>query len=255
LSVLGGLALAAGGERTGPSAFRRRPLALLAILAAAGARGVSRERLLLYLWPESDARRGRNTLNQTLYALRRDLGADDVVVGTTALALNPAVVGCDLWEFERALAAGRDEDAVGMYGGPFLAGFSIAGLLEFEEWSAEERRRLARAYEDALGRLAAAASAAGDRAQAVRWWRRLAAVAPLSTAAAAGLMRALAAAGDRAAALEHARIYTATVRAELDAAPDADVTALAEQIRSATECPPAPAPPRLPLRRRVPPTG
>ena len=61
-----------------------------AILAASGERGISRERLLLFLWPESDARHGRNTLNQTLYALRRDLGTDELVMGTSVLALNRA---------------------------------------------------------------------------------------------------------------------------------------------------------------------
>ena len=44
------------------AAAQRKTLALLAVLAAAGDRGVSREKLLLYFWPESDGDRARHAL-------------------------------------------------------------------------------------------------------------------------------------------------------------------------------------------------
>ena len=50
------------------AATQRRKLALLVLLASAGERGVSRERLLTYLWPESDSARARKSLAQLLYA-------------------------------------------------------------------------------------------------------------------------------------------------------------------------------------------
>jgi DNA-binding SARP family transcriptional activator/tetratricopeptide (TPR) repeat protein len=231
LTVLGRVLLTDTSSERVLVGYRRRPLALLSILAACGERGISRERLLLYLWPESDARHGRNTLSQTLYALKRGLRNEQVVTGTTVLSLNRAAIGCDLWDFERALAAGADEAAVGCYGGAFLNDFTIPGLLEFEQWVGMERTRLERSHRGALERLSMAAEKRGDPGQAVFWWRRLVDVAPLSTTAAMGLIRALASSGDRSAALDHARAYAALVRSELDSEPESAVLALIDQIR------------------------
>ena len=73
LSVLGGLRVDGSSGPLRGAATQRRPLALLALLAAAGDRGINRDRLLAYLWPESDIERARGSLKQTLYILRRDL--------------------------------------------------------------------------------------------------------------------------------------------------------------------------------------
>ena len=55
-------------------------------------------------------------------------------------------------------------------------------------------------------------------------------------------MRALAQSGDRAGALQHARIYEALVDQELALPPDRDVVELADDIRAGASC--APSPPR-----------
>src|SRR5262249_12619322 len=47
-----------------------------------------------------------------------------------------------------------------------------------------------------------------------------------------GLMDALAAAGDRAGAIQHARVYELLVEQELDLPPDKDVLAFAERLRT-----------------------
>ena len=52
LTTLGGLSI--GGEATPAGDVRPRRLALLAILAAAGAKGISREQILAILWAESE---------------------------------------------------------------------------------------------------------------------------------------------------------------------------------------------------------
>ena len=86
---------------------QRRPLGLLALLAAAGDAGVPREQVLLSLWPDSDPPRARSSLNQLLYALRRDLGVTDLVLGNATLRLNRHLVGSDVADFRAAVAAGR----------------------------------------------------------------------------------------------------------------------------------------------------
>ena len=67
-------------------------LIVLAVLAVAGERGVSRDRLQALFWPESDPDRARKVLAQTVYAIRRDLGQPDAVLGTSELRLNPEII-------------------------------------------------------------------------------------------------------------------------------------------------------------------
>ena len=75
LRLFGGLSLEADGDSIPPGALQRRRLTLLAMLALAGDRGISRERIQAYLWPESPTDRARHALDQLLYATRRDLGS------------------------------------------------------------------------------------------------------------------------------------------------------------------------------------
>lgn len=56
------------------TAGQPKALALLALLAVAYQRGLSRDRLVGYLWPEVPPKTAAHRLNQLLYALRRDLG-------------------------------------------------------------------------------------------------------------------------------------------------------------------------------------
>src|SRR5205814_2157898 len=79
----------------------------------------------------------------TLYALRRDLHAQELFLGSSELRLNPQVVSTDVQEFEAALAQVELERAVALYHGPFLDGFFLSGAPEFERWTDGERARLA----------------------------------------------------------------------------------------------------------------
>jgi len=74
----------------------RRPLALLALLATSGSRGLSRDKATALLWPERDAEHGRNSLSQVLSSLRRDLGRDDLVLGTAEIRLNADAITSDV---------------------------------------------------------------------------------------------------------------------------------------------------------------
>ncbi len=106
LKTFGGLAIRRNGAPVEGAGAQRRRLALLALLAEAGERGMSRERLLGLLWPDSDLERGRKNLAQAVYALRRDLGADELITGTADLRLNTDHISSDLHDFRRAAAEG-----------------------------------------------------------------------------------------------------------------------------------------------------
>jgi len=220
-----------GGVISGSAAQPRR-LAILALLASAGEQGLTREKVLAYLWTDTEEERARRGLNQALYALRQDLGSDDVFLGSSRdLRLNPDLVSSDVGEFEQALARGKLEEAAATYIGPFLDGFHLPGAPEFERWAEEQRAGLARCHAESLEKLAKRSEREGDWAGAVAWWRKLAAQDPLHARVAVNLMRALVAAGDRGGALQHARIYEVLMEQELDAPPDRAVTDYAAELK------------------------
>jgi DNA-binding SARP family transcriptional activator/TolB-like protein len=242
INTLGGLSVRdSDGKPVAGAAAQPRRMAILALLARAGQRGITREKLLALLWPDADDERGPRTLAQALYALRKDLGAEDAIAGSKELRFDPALVASDVSEFASAVARGDDERAVGLYHGPFLDGFHLSGASEFARWVESERTTLAQEHSRALESLARGARAAGDTRAALGWWRKLAGLEPLNARVTVGLMDALAAAGDRAGAIQHARVYELLVDQELDLPPDKDVLALAEQLRRTADEPAAPS--------------
>jgi TolB-like protein/DNA-binding SARP family transcriptional activator/Flp pilus assembly protein TadD len=224
LRLLGALDLQApdGSELRSVLAQPRR-LALLAYLALATPRGPHRrDRLLALFWPDQDQAHARNALSQAVFFLRSALGADAVVSRTAdEVALDLSTVWCDAIAFDEAVDARRYMDAIELYRGDLLAGFHVAGAApEFSEWLDAMRATYARRYAGAMQSIAVEREAAGDRAGAVVWRRRVAAQDPLNSDAALQLMRALAAAGDPGAAIRHARVHETLLREELDAPPD-----------------------------------
>src|SRR5262245_54481597 len=132
LRVFGGLTLARGEENLTGAVSQRRRLALLALLAVAQDTGMSRDKLLACLWPESEAERARHVLNQLLYAQRRQVGSAALFLGRKTLRLNPAEIWTDVGAFREALRQGAVEEALTHYSGPFLDGFFVSEAPEFE---------------------------------------------------------------------------------------------------------------------------
>ncbi len=231
LKTFGALSLEGGATGTGGRSGQRRRLALLALLAAHHHRAVSREKLLLYFWPERGPEEARHSLAQLAYGIRQDLGDEVLQSGPDDLKTNPAVFSADVAEFEAALDRGDLVTAVTLYAGPFLDGFSLNDAPEFERWVDETRNHLARRYALALESVARAASRSGSAAEAVEAWRRRAALEPLDAGVAMELMNVLVAAGDRSGAIRHAAVHASLMRAEFNAPPDRAVEALAERIR------------------------
>jgi DNA-binding SARP family transcriptional activator len=220
LCTFGGLTLSRGAEDLTGAITQRRRLAILAILAAAGRQGLSRDKLQALLWPESDAERARHVLNQLIYAQRRQVGDEALFLGQKTLRLNPDVMWADVTAFDLALADGDLEGATDLYRGPFLDGFFMKEAPEFERWVEERRAGYARRAMAALTALAERATAAGEHRTAAERMRRATAIEPFDTAAALALVQSLAAAGDRAGALVAARRHEELLRQELGVAPD-----------------------------------
>ena len=248
LQTLGSLSLHEHSGAAIPGhASQRRRLALLAVLAAAGDRGRSRDSLLALLWPDASQERARHSLEQLLYAIRTSVG-DEVFLGVNPISLNPEVIRSDVREFERALAEDRFEAAVAEYRGPFLQGFMLPDALEFEPWADGERARLATAYARALEALAAAAERRSDFQGAAEWWEKRAAHDPYDSRIAQCLMRALDASGNRARAIQHAGVHERLLQRELGVQATPGVKTLADRMRlephaASAATPPSPTPP------------
>ncbi len=257
INVLGGLFVTGEGRPLSGAAAQPRRLALLALLGVAGERGVTRDALLSYLWPDNDEDRARRALTQALYALRRDLGSDECFLGLKDLRINPDLVTVDLLEFHDAIGTGNLDRAAELYRGPFLEGFHLPGADTFERWVEDERSALAHEQADLLHQLGTRAIERGEFRAAVGWFRKRAGGDPLNAQTALALMDALARSGDVAGALQHARVYETLVRQELDLPPDREVVALAARLReghapptgglTATPAPGAASPPPPPL--------
>src|SRR5213080_4787914 len=230
LELLGTLSLRDETRPVPVAAQQKRPLGLLAILGLGGKPGLSRDRIEAYLWPESSGPRAQHALDQTVYAIRQALGSDLILSTARELRLNPDLVRVDVWEFEQAIRAGQWTVAVGHYKGPLLEGFHFADSHELESWIDTNRTRLRLEYQKVIEVLANSSAKAGDHPQSVTWWRRLANSDPLSAGATKELMLALAAAGDRAGAVKHARLYQELVRQELEMEPDSEIGDLAATL-------------------------
>ena len=234
LRTLGAVSLEApGGSALSGFTAQRKAIALIVLLARAGAPGLSRDKILPLLWPESDTDQARSALANLLFRVRRALGAD-VIAGTADLRLDPAIVASDVAEFEHAVKTGDLERAAACYAGPFLDGFYVREAPEFERWATEERARLASVHHDVLERLALRAAAVDDRRGAVNWWRQRAEAEPLNTRIARAYVEALIVGGEREVALAFVAAHSALVRSELDATPDPTLVQLSEQLRQTT---------------------
>ncbi|HEX3235919.1 MAG TPA: BTAD domain-containing putative transcriptional regulator [Gemmatimonadales bacterium] len=231
LKTFGGLSVDLDGIPGTGAAQQRKTLGLLALLAASGSRGLSRDKLIASLWPETDAERGRGLLKQACYALRRDLHAPELFLGSIQLRLNPLVISSDVELFSSALEENDPTRAVSFYTAPFLDGFYLNGGGEFETWAETERARLASRCRAALEVLSADATKRGEHRVAADRWRRLLELDPLSSHAALGLMKALESAGERAEALRSGEAYGRLLRSELGADPPPELSEWIERHR------------------------
>ncbi|MDX1673357.1 MAG: BTAD domain-containing putative transcriptional regulator [Longimicrobiales bacterium] len=231
LRLLGGAYLEEAGEVLSGKAAQKRRLVLLALLATATGRSMSRERLIALVWPRKRESQGRRLLSVAVYDIRKELGDEVLVSRGDDLVLNAEALPSDVAELEAAIAAGDMEQAVRLYGGRFLDDFVVRGSAELEQRIDAIREHYASLYRKALEQVARQRDAAGDSMGAVELWKKLAAADPYNSRVAMGLVRALNAAGNRAGALKAARVHELLLREEFDVEPDPELTALVEDLR------------------------
>jgi predicted ATPase/DNA-binding SARP family transcriptional activator/uncharacterized membrane protein len=266
LTTLGGLDVRVGNRPV--SGLGSKAAALLVYLAGTR-RPHSREVLAELLWDERESAQARTNLRVVLNRWPKALVPHLLVTRETVAFDRSLPFQFDLDEFERHLHAAWEpgqetltpqakthlEAAVSLYGGAFLAGFSLPGAVGFESWLAAEQERVQRQVTVALHSLVSAHLSGGDYAPGVQGASRLLDLDPLDEEAHRQRMRLLAAQGQRGAALSQHALWTRRLDEELGAEPEAQTVALAEHIRAGelavsvrpqTPGSPAPALPRPP---------
>lgn len=224
--LLGGLALELDGERLDPPASRRARSLLAWLALNPGAH--PRSQLAARFWPDVLDSSARASLRTALHELRRalrDAGARHVIATRERVSLDG---GADLWvdarAFEELAVTDRLEEALALRGGELLAGLD-------EEWVYEARDRHRDVVLSVLERLALAEERSGDRSIAARWTREQVELDPLSEELHRRLIRRLADAGDRSAALAAYERMRERLRKELRITPSPETRRLVERLR------------------------
>jgi len=241
ISLLGGVSVYQDGRPVN-SFESNKARALLAYLATETDRPHSREKLASLLWPDMPEQAARNNLRYTLSNLRKVIG--DLQTSQPILSISQQTIQLNLEQdievdvltfnlrlAQSPLTIANLEEAIRLYRGDFLEGFSISGDTAFEEWAILKREQFRRQALNALHRLAQAYERNGDITSALSAAWRLVDLEPWSEEAHRYLMRLLGLSGQRSAALTQYETCRRILAEELRVDPSMETTRLYEQIR------------------------
>jgi DNA-binding SARP family transcriptional activator len=135
-----------------------------------------RESLAGLLWPDYPERSARTNLSNALSNLRTALGdreADAPYFHVSREAIQFCVQS-DCWmdaaAFGNLVECGNWEEAIDLYRGPFLEGFSLSDSPPFEQWTLVVRERLQRQMMAALEGSTVECEERGDCPHAIETW-------------------------------------------------------------------------------------
>jgi predicted ATPase/DNA-binding SARP family transcriptional activator len=258
IRLLGGFGVTRAGTAVAGPWRGEKARALVKLLALAPDHVLHRDQILDHLWPELEPAAAANNLYFTLHVARRalagaagDVAAPDLVLRDGLLRLAPpGGLTTDVAAFEAAALSARDSDdpprceaALALYTGELLPEDRYA------EWTIGRREALRETYLGLLSRLADLRARRGEWGAVIAALERIISEDAVRETAHAGLMRALAATGQRGRALRQYADLRAIMRSELDAEPDASTQALYAAILAGrlpgivTTAPEAAAPP------------
>lgn len=210
---------------------------LLIYLALTQHQAHGREELAALFWPDEPERVARHNLRQSLYRLRQLLDQplshrqSHLLITRSTVQFHPAnTYTLDVTAFRAYLEAEQYEQAIALYRGELLPGFSCDSA-PFDAWLREEREHLHRLALDALFALTAQHLARAEYQRAQRLAERQLALEPWREEAHRQLMQALALAGSRSAALAQYATCRRVLQEELGIEPASETITLATRIR------------------------
>lgn len=244
------LTLLGGWSLTGPDGSdlplpTRKDRQLLAYLAAQDRRPVPRERLANLFWADRAEEQARDSLRQSLTALRkafRAVGVDVLTSDRTEACLDLSLLSTDVANFTAGCTGSVPSAALaGLYRGPFLEGLETA-TPEFERWVTQERQRFSAMAEQLVCTAPISALPPGDVEAILQLGRRLLAQDPSLEPIYRATMCICRLRGDRVNALKAYASCREALREELGVEPDHETEKLYRDILTAS-----PAPPQTPV--------
>ena len=166
----------------------RKAVALVAYLVmtgqSPGGQTHTREALATLLWPEMEPQRARANLRRSLSVLKKGIGGECLVVDRQTIGTHPeAGIWLDVADFHRLLDSPRVHghpesdscpdclealaEAVELYRGDFLEGFSLRDSVNFDDWQFFQTEGLRQELAQALERLVHGHSAQGTYKRAI----------------------------------------------------------------------------------------
>lgn len=190
-------------DRKEASVTRRKSRALVYYLASQEA-PLLREQLLSVFWADLPRATALQTLRTSLHGLRRVLG-DWMVIEADRVSL-AASVWVDGRDFEKRLNIFPQEpellaQAMELYRGEFLEGFTLSGVQPFEDWLTVNREQYRRLAVRGWSALAADHENRGEFRQALDWLERALSADRLQEDLQRDAIRLLYLAGDRPGAV------------------------------------------------------
>lgn len=225
---LGRVAIKVGDLTVPAAAIRRKVLALVCFLVSQPGFAATRDKVLDALWPEQDPAQALNSLNQTLYFLRRvieptydeDLSPGYVHHDAELVWLDTALVrarSAQCRDLLQSLPASPEPEAVERIAQAYVAPFALD--FEYDEWATDYRDWLHAAYLEAVEAAIRAATDSGQFARGIRLAQRVLAVDRAAEHVELSLLRLYRQSGAHAAAAEEYARYAAAYRANLGLEP------------------------------------
>jgi len=227
---------------------RRKTIALLSYLAVTG-ESHRREALAALLWPDSDQSRALAYLRRTLWSLKQALGNAWLDADHDSIALvSNQQLWLDVEQFQQLLSQTQPHhhpqnkhcddclsvltEAVALYRGDFLTGFTLPDCLEFDEWQFCQAESLRQQLALALEWVVDGLSRRGEFETAIPHARRWLSLDNLHEPAQQALMKLYAWAGQQAAALRQYEECVRILDEELGTPPLEETTVLYEAIKA-----------------------
>ena len=227
-------------------AVPRRQVRALVYRLAAQREPISRGLLAFLFWPDVSESESRRSLSRLLSHLRSTLPDPALLVTSRdCVSFDWDLVWSDLVAFIQLADPDGEiqslREAVALYRGPFLTGFSLSGSPEFEAWVVEQERECERLYLGVLATLIKRYTACLEYEAAIDCAQRYLATDELAEHIHQRLIALYAAAGNRSAALRQFERCAAVLERELGVRPLPETRAVYASALDNRRPPAAPA--------------
>jgi LuxR family transcriptional regulator, maltose regulon positive regulatory protein len=226
-------------EHAAPSGKpQHKLLEVLKALIALAKDGVGSQELADALWPDTEGDSAQNSLQVSIYRLRKLLGRDDVIqMHDAKISINRQVCWVDAWAVEdkveelRSLHQDRPEyerlatAALKLYRGHFL------GREKEQPWMLAPRERLRNQWRGIVRGLGRNREDKGDWVSAAEHYRRALDIDPIAEEIYRRLMICLSKVGDRAEAINAYSRCKEQLTAQLGVPPSAETERLYQSLR------------------------